>query len=155
MPTSQPLLTFKLTHFYPYLKMSCSLIFVAMDAQLCKWTSEQYYVQWKIEIMCMLLIAAFLSFFFCNRSFSLCGEVSGLSMLGRSLLHSPQGVIQEAGHSDAIQARLGYQHVLSQSVWRYSYLRIPPLPGAPAYPCISILTLEKLSDGHLLFLPPP
>lgn len=38
---------------------------------------------------------------------------------------------------------------------RYGYLGIPPLPGAPANPCISLPTLGNLCGSHLLFLLPP
>lgn len=77
------------------------------------------------------------------------------SRQGDPSCNSPQGLIQEAGNGDATQACRGLQHVLAQTVWRYSYLGRLPLPGPPAHPCISLPTLENLGGGHLLFLPPP
>lgn len=87
-------------------------------------------------------------------SSSLCGEASGLFMLGRSFLQLLTGSHSRSRARWCHTGMLGFQYVLSQSVWRYSYLGILPLPGVPAYPCISLPTLQSLSGGHLLFLPP-
>lgn len=79
--------------------MRCCLICIAMDVELRKGAGEQYFVAKNRN-------RAYAAADLCLSS-SLCGEASGLFMLGRSLLHSPQGVIQEAGHDDATQARPG------------------------------------------------
>ena len=111
MPTSHCCLFFWTNSFSPYLKMSCYLILTAMGAELHTRTGEQYYMQWKIETTLMLLlIPAFLS------SLQLLWW-SGRIILAREIPPaSPQGVIQEAGHNNAIQARLGCQHVLPKGV---------------------------------------
>lgn len=75
-------------------------------------------------------------------------------MLGRSLLHAPQGVIQEAGHDDATKERPGEQHVLPKCV-RVQLFKDTFSIRAPSLSHLFLPTLEKLSGGHLLFLPPP
>lgn len=122
------------------------LILRAVEGDLRKRAGEQYYVQWKTEIMLMLLVLL------SSLSSSFCGEASGLFMPGRSRLQLPT---ESHSRSRATQACLGLQHVLSQSVRRYSCSGLFPLPGPPAHLCISLPTLENLGGGHLLFLPSP
>ena len=149
LPASQLLLVFELIRFYPSLKELLILIAVEADLRqcMCWWT-----------IFCVVKNRNYV--YAAGPCFSLFPPASVVkrqdySCHGDPSCNSPRGLIQEAGHRDATQACRGLQHVLAQTVWRYSYLGRLPLPGPPAHPCISLPTLENLGGGHLLFLPPP
>lgn len=126
--------------------MRCCLIFIALNAELRKWAGEQHYVV-KIEIVFVLLLISAVPpvYVVKHQDYSCWGDPS---CTPHRESFRKQGMMMPYRNAQD-------SSMFSPSVWRYSYLRILSLSGGPSLSLLFLPTLEKLTGGHLLFLPSP